>query len=166
MLNTLEHAGWVERTAHGAFRLTLKAFRLGSVAVESLDVRREAAPIMTALATTTGDSVYLVVSDAARAVCLQRVDVGNAVRVADLNDTDRRRTDLGPTRSRPMPLVRIDVEEGRSPEELRLLADTVQQVMLDVLAAPPGTATRSSPSTRPVRSSPRTPASGSSGRAA
>src|SRR3712207_7154338 len=38
-----------------------------------------------------------------------------------------------------MPLVRIDVVEGRrTPEELRLLADTVQDVMLDVFAAPPG----------------------------
>ena len=37
-----------------------------------------------------------------------------------------------------MPLVRIDVIEGRrSPEQLRLLADTVQDVMLDVFAAPP-----------------------------
>ena len=37
-----------------------------------------------------------------------------------------------------MPLVRIDVVEGRrSPEELRLLADTVQEVLLDVFAAPP-----------------------------
>jgi phenylpyruvate tautomerase PptA (4-oxalocrotonate tautomerase family) len=37
-----------------------------------------------------------------------------------------------------MPLVRIDVVEGRSEEELRRLADTVHQVMLDVFAAPPG----------------------------
>jgi phenylpyruvate tautomerase PptA (4-oxalocrotonate tautomerase family) len=38
-----------------------------------------------------------------------------------------------------MPLVRIDVVEGRrSPVELRLLADTVQEVMLDDFAAPPG----------------------------
>ena len=36
-----------------------------------------------------------------------------------------------------MPLVRIDVQEGRTPEELRRLADTVQNVMLDVFAAPP-----------------------------
>ncbi len=37
-----------------------------------------------------------------------------------------------------MPLVRIDVVEGRrTPEQLRLLADTVQDVMLDVFAAPP-----------------------------
>ena len=36
-----------------------------------------------------------------------------------------------------MPLVRIDVQEGRTPDELRKLADTIQDVMLDVLAAPP-----------------------------
>ena len=36
-----------------------------------------------------------------------------------------------------MPLVRIDVQRGRTPEELRKLADTIQDVMLDVFAAPP-----------------------------
>ncbi len=37
-----------------------------------------------------------------------------------------------------MPLVRIDVVEGRrTPEQLRAFADTVQEVMLDVFAAPP-----------------------------
>lgn len=36
-----------------------------------------------------------------------------------------------------MPLVRIDVQEGRTPEQLRLVADVVQEVMLDVFAAPP-----------------------------
>src|SRR3954447_25057075 len=38
----------------------------------------------------------------------------------------------------PVPLVRIDVVEGRrTPEQLRRLADTVQDVMLEVFAAPP-----------------------------
>lgn len=36
-----------------------------------------------------------------------------------------------------MPLVRIDVQQGRTPGELRKLADVVQEVMLDVFAAPP-----------------------------
>lgn len=35
-----------------------------------------------------------------------------------------------------MPLVRIDVTAGRTPEELRRLADVVQEAMLDVFAAP------------------------------
>jgi phenylpyruvate tautomerase PptA (4-oxalocrotonate tautomerase family) len=37
-----------------------------------------------------------------------------------------------------MPLVRIDLQTGRTPVELRKLADVVQDVMLDVFAAPPG----------------------------
>jgi phenylpyruvate tautomerase PptA (4-oxalocrotonate tautomerase family) len=37
-----------------------------------------------------------------------------------------------------MPLVRIDVHQGRAPEELRRIADTVHDVMLEVFAAPPG----------------------------
>jgi phenylpyruvate tautomerase PptA (4-oxalocrotonate tautomerase family) len=36
-----------------------------------------------------------------------------------------------------MPLVRIDVQQGRTPAALRQIADTVQGVMLDVFAAPP-----------------------------
>ena len=35
-----------------------------------------------------------------------------------------------------MPLVRIDLQQGRTPDQLRQLADTVQGVMLDVFAAP------------------------------
>ncbi len=35
-----------------------------------------------------------------------------------------------------MPLVRIDVIEGRSDEQIKRLADTVQEVMLEVFAAP------------------------------
>jgi phenylpyruvate tautomerase PptA (4-oxalocrotonate tautomerase family) len=37
-----------------------------------------------------------------------------------------------------VPLVRIDLIRGRSPQDVRRLADTVQEVMLDVFAAPPG----------------------------
>ncbi|QWC86057.1 tautomerase family protein [Nocardioidaceae bacterium] len=37
-----------------------------------------------------------------------------------------------------MPLVRIDMQKGRSPEQVREIADVVQQVMEDVFAAPPG----------------------------
>ena len=36
-----------------------------------------------------------------------------------------------------MPLVRIDIIEGRTDAEIKKLADVVQEVMLDVFAAPP-----------------------------
>jgi phenylpyruvate tautomerase PptA (4-oxalocrotonate tautomerase family) len=35
-----------------------------------------------------------------------------------------------------MPLVRIDIIEGRSAEQINLLADTIQQVMIKTFAAP------------------------------
>ncbi|GAA1926669.1 tautomerase family protein [Nocardioides lentus] len=35
-----------------------------------------------------------------------------------------------------MPLVRIDLETGRTDDEIRLLADVVQECMTDVFAAP------------------------------
>lgn len=35
-----------------------------------------------------------------------------------------------------MPLVRIDVQIGRTPADLRRLADVIQEVMLDAFAAP------------------------------
>lgn len=37
-----------------------------------------------------------------------------------------------------MPLVRIDLQQGRTVAQVRELADAVQDVMLDVFAAPPG----------------------------
>lgn len=36
-----------------------------------------------------------------------------------------------------MPLVRIDLQEGRSAAEVRRIADVIQEVMLQVFAAPP-----------------------------
>jgi DNA-binding IclR family transcriptional regulator len=94
-LVTLVEAGWLERTSTAAFRLTLKAFQVGSIAVDSLDVRREALPIMGALAAETGDSAYLVVPDAERAVCLERVDGGYGPRLAILNVGGTQQLHLG-----------------------------------------------------------------------
>jgi phenylpyruvate tautomerase PptA (4-oxalocrotonate tautomerase family) len=37
-----------------------------------------------------------------------------------------------------MPLVRIDLQEGRTREEVRRIGDVVQEVMLEVFAAPAG----------------------------
>ena len=84
LLLTLCSAGWLERTPHGTFRLTLKAFRLGSIVVDSLDLRREAIPIMSGLAKACGASAYLVIAAGRFAVCLERIDDGDTVRVADL----------------------------------------------------------------------------------
>ncbi len=84
LLLTLVEAGWLERSPAGAFRLTIKAFQVGSVLVDSLELRREAGPIMARMAGEIDEAVYLIVADGTRAVCLERIDSGQGVRVADL----------------------------------------------------------------------------------
>jgi DNA-binding IclR family transcriptional regulator len=84
LLVTLEHAGWLERGPNSTFRLTIKPFQVGSILVDSLELRREAAPIMARMAAELDETVYLVVADDTRAVCLERIDSGQGVRVADL----------------------------------------------------------------------------------
>jgi DNA-binding IclR family transcriptional regulator len=84
LLVTLVQAGWLERSPTGAFRLTIKAFQVGSVLVDSLELRHEAGPIMARMAAELDQAVYLVVAAGTRAVCLERIDSGQGVRVADL----------------------------------------------------------------------------------
>ena len=85
LLTTLETAGWLERTPTGAFRLTIKPFQLGSILVDSLELRREAVPVMTDLAARCVDTVYLLVPGDGQAVCLERIDAGQAFRIMDLD---------------------------------------------------------------------------------
>jgi DNA-binding IclR family transcriptional regulator len=84
LLITLEEAGWLERGVGGAFRLTIKPFQVGSILVDSLELRREAGPIMARMAAELDETVYLVVAAGTRAVCLERIDSGQGVRVVDL----------------------------------------------------------------------------------
>jgi DNA-binding IclR family transcriptional regulator len=84
LLVTLEHAGWLERRPTGAFRLTIKPFQVGSILVDSLELRREAAPIMARVAAELDETVYLVVADGTRAVCLERIESEQSVHVTDL----------------------------------------------------------------------------------
>lgn len=84
LLITLVEAGWLERSPGNGFRLTIKAFQVGSVLVDSLELRREAGPIMARIAAELEESVYLVVAAGTRAVCLERIDSGPGVRLVDL----------------------------------------------------------------------------------
>jgi hypothetical protein len=52
-----------------------------------------------------------------------------------------------------MPLVRIDLVQGKSAEYRRTLGDVVYEAMVDVLMAPKDDRFRSSPSIRPTPSS-------------
>jgi DNA-binding IclR family transcriptional regulator len=84
LLLTLEEAGWLERRPGGAFRLTIKPFQVGSVLVDSLELRQEAAPVMARLAVDCDETTYLTVPAGTHAVCLERIDSGQGLRIADL----------------------------------------------------------------------------------
>jgi DNA-binding IclR family transcriptional regulator len=107
LLITLVEAGWLERSPANGFRLTIKAFQVGSVLVDSLELRREAGPIMARMAAELDESVYLVVAAGTRAVCLERIDSGQGVRLADLYVGGSQPLNLG---AAPRALLAFDEE--------------------------------------------------------
>lgn len=85
LLTTLEVAGWLERGAEGGtFRLTLRPYQIGSILLDSLDFRREAPPVMRQLSEDSGQTVYLTIAAGTHAVCIERIDRGQGLRVMDL----------------------------------------------------------------------------------
>jgi len=82
LLATLERAELVEYDrAAGRYRLGLKAFRLGSVVAKSMELVRQADPLLRALAEQTAESTFLVVAEGNQALCLRRFDGDHQVRV-------------------------------------------------------------------------------------
>ncbi|MFI5719359.1 IclR family transcriptional regulator [Nocardia sp. NPDC051750] len=85
ILDTLELAGWIERTTSGDYKMTLRVFELASSVLGSFDLRTEASHVMSDLAARYDENVYLVVPDGARAVCLDLIESSRPVRVMSLS---------------------------------------------------------------------------------
>jgi len=85
ILDTLELTGWIERTASGGYKMTLRVFELASSVLGSFDLRTEASHVMSDLAAQYDENVYLVVPDGARAVCLDLIESSRPVRVMSLS---------------------------------------------------------------------------------
>ena len=85
LLTTLEVAGWLERTAEGAFRLTVRPFQIGSILMDSLNVRHEAPPVMRRLSLALERTTYLTITAGTHAVCIERIDRGSSFRLMDLD---------------------------------------------------------------------------------
>ena len=128
LLTTLETAGWLERTPTGAFRLTIKPFQLGSILVDSLELRREAVPVMTDLAARCVDTVYLLVPRDGQAVCLERIDAGQAFRIMDLDVGGSQELHLG---AGPRALLAFREDEFLAPLLDRGLAARTEASIVD-----------------------------------
>jgi IclR family transcriptional regulator, KDG regulon repressor len=82
LLATLEGAEMVEFDKKcGLYRLGLKVFRLGSVVSKSMDLVKQADPLLWSLAEETDETFFLLVADGDQALCLHRFDGSHPVRV-------------------------------------------------------------------------------------
>lgn len=73
-LVTLVEAGWMERTPDGAYRLTLRALRVGDAALRQAGIGRRLEPLMFRLMTEVGEVVSLAVRDGGSALLVRRVE--------------------------------------------------------------------------------------------
>jgi DNA-binding IclR family transcriptional regulator len=85
LMTTLIHAGWIDRTAEGSYRVAMPMFEIGSAALAQLDIRTAARPFMVELAETFGDTAYLMVPAEEGAVCIDRLEGNNPLVVAGIN---------------------------------------------------------------------------------
>ena len=82
LLATLEASKMVEfdnRT--NLYRLGIKAFRMGNVVSTSMELVRQADPLLKAIAVKTDVTSFLLVPDERKALCLRRYDGSHNVRV-------------------------------------------------------------------------------------
>ena len=107
LLTTLEVAGWLERAPDGAFRLTIRPFQIGSILLDSLELRHEAPPVMRQLSLAVGQTAYLTIPAGTHAVCIERIDRGSGVRVMDLDIGGSQGLHLG---AAPRALLAFDEE--------------------------------------------------------
>lgn len=79
LLATLARSGYVERTESGRYRLGLRLLQLGSVALDGLDLRALARPLLEQLARDTGETATLSVPGDRDAVTVDFVRSPSAV---------------------------------------------------------------------------------------
>ncbi len=84
LMATLIHAGWVDRTEEGAYRIAMPVFEIGSAALAKLDIRSAAKPFMAELATAFGNTAYLMVPAEQGAVCIDLLEGRNSLVVAGI----------------------------------------------------------------------------------
>nr|WP_246372018.1 IclR family transcriptional regulator [Gordonia humi] len=85
LMATLIHAGWVDRTGDGSYRVTVRLFEIGSSALADMDIRSAAQTHMASLAAEFGDTAFLMVPAAEGAVCIDKIDGTASLVVAGIN---------------------------------------------------------------------------------
>lgn len=84
MVATMAYAGWLTRTTDNRYAPTAKLFRLGTTAIQRLDIRAATRPWLEGLAAKFGDTAYLMIPDGTHVVCLDRAMGSNPLQFMDL----------------------------------------------------------------------------------
>ncbi len=74
ILASLVQAGWVSQRPDGAYKINMRLFSVGSVALAELNLRDEARPLLRRLSEQFGDTAYLMVPSVDGAVCIDIVE--------------------------------------------------------------------------------------------
>src|SRR5947209_8602744 len=81
VLKTLEAHGFVRR-AEERYRVGVRAFEIGQLALRQMDLVRLARPIVHSLQQQTGETVHLAILDGDEAVCVDRLESLHPVRLS------------------------------------------------------------------------------------
>ncbi|KJS20755.1 MAG: IclR family transcriptional regulator [Clostridiaceae bacterium BRH_c20a] len=82
LLATLEQRGYLEQNReNGKYRLGLKLFELGNLVEEGMDLRGIAAPIISQLVDSYGETVHLVVCDHDEVIYIDKKESTSAIRI-------------------------------------------------------------------------------------
>jgi DNA-binding IclR family transcriptional regulator len=81
VLKTLEAHGFVRR-AEERYRVGVRAFEIGQLALKQMDLVRLARPVMHSLQQRTGETVHLAILDGEEAVCVDRLESLHPMRLS------------------------------------------------------------------------------------
>ncbi len=81
LVKTLESRGFVVRMGE-RYRIGMRAFQVGQLAVRELELIRAARPSMQELHDRTGETIHLAVLDGYEAVCIDRLESRHMVRLS------------------------------------------------------------------------------------
>lgn len=82
ILLTAQKCGFVEQEAGtNRYQLGLKVFELGSVVAKRMDLRNQSLPVLKEIADQTGETAHLIIVYQDEALCLERIEGHNFLRV-------------------------------------------------------------------------------------
>jgi IclR family KDG regulon transcriptional repressor len=79
-LQALKERGYIEKTAHGNYRLGMEFIELSSLYLNNLELKTEAQPLLRELATLTANTVFLAILQDEEVVYIDKMETFNSLR--------------------------------------------------------------------------------------